>query len=115
MSTTLVLIIIAVFLGISVLIAKQWKRYRIRHTGLRVTAKITQVHVWSEPTIGDYSIQTAPLLVGGQQYEVIAEWTDPETSRIYVLTSGRKKGLPGSRQGDYLPAYISPQGSYLEL
>ena len=48
-------------------------------------------------------------------YEIRAEWTDPQTGNTYVFTSGVKKGLPGYRRGDYLAAYVSPYGNYLQL
>ncbi len=35
-------------LGASLLITSQWKRYRIRHTGKLVMAKVIQVRSWED-------------------------------------------------------------------
>ncbi len=65
----------------------------------------------------DFSLQSKmiPFLGGRWWYEIRAEWTDPHTENTYVFTSGVKKGLPGYQRGDYLAAYISPYGTYLQL
>ena len=117
MSTTLILILVIVLLCFSIFMARQIKRYKIKRVGTQVMAKVVEVHSWQEPTIKDYSIQSkpVPLVTGGWQYEVIAEWANPTNEQTYIFTSERKKGLPSSKKGDYLPAYISPKGNYLEL
>jgi hypothetical protein len=94
-------------------IARQIKLYSIRRAGTQVMAKVVEVHSWQEPRIKDYYMQSR--LAPRWQYEVIAEWTDPTNEQTYVFTSERKNGLPMSKKGDYLPAYISPKGNYLEL
>ena len=82
-------------------------------------AKVTQVQSGRDPPRVDFShqMQMIPFLVLGGRwwYEIRAEWTDPNTEDTYVFTSGVKKGLPRYQRGDYLPAYVSPKGNYLEL
>ena len=118
MSTTLVLILLGGLLAAGLFIASRWKRYRIRQTGTMVIANVTEVRSWQDMLARtDYSLQkTMPPLVNGRwRYEMSAEWTDPTTGKSYVFTSGIKNGLPPYQRGDYLPAYISPRGTYLEL
>ena len=113
MPTTLVLIVLGGLLAAGLCIVIQWKRSRIRHTGTLVTAKVTQVQMWQDAPRVDFS---PFLLLGGRWwYEIRAEWTDPHTGNTYVFTSGVKKGLPGYQRGDYLAAYVSPYGNYLQL
>jgi hypothetical protein len=116
MLSVLILTGLVCLVGAGFLIASQRKRSRIRHTGTRVMAKVTQEQSWQDPPRADFShhIQMIPLL-GGRWYEIRAEWTDPNTEDTYVFTSGVKKGLPRYQRGDYLPAYVSPKGNYLEL
>lgn len=104
-------------LGAGLLIASQRKRYRIRHTGTLVMAKVTQVQRWQDAPRADFSLQMQmiPFLGGRWWYELRAEWTDPNTENTYVITSGIKKGLLGYQRGDYIPAYVSPYGNYLKL
>jgi hypothetical protein len=83
-----------------------------------VMAKVTEVRSWQDMLArADYSLQkTMPPFVNGRwRYEISAEWTDPNTWKSYVFTSDIKNGLPPYQRGDYLPAYISPRGTYLEL
>jgi len=118
MSTTLVLIIVGGLLAAGLFIASRWKRYRIRQTGTMVMAKVTEVRSWQDMLArADYSLQkTMPPFVNGRwRYEISAEWIDPNTWKSYVFTSDIKNGLPPYQRGDYLPAYISPRGTYLEL
>jgi hypothetical protein len=56
-----------------------------------------------------------PFVNGRWRYEISAEWTDPNTGKSYLFTSGIKNGLPSYQRGDSLPAYISLRGTYLEL
>jgi hypothetical protein len=117
-STTLVWIVLGSLLAAALFIESQWKRSRIsRHTGTLVTAKVTQVQMWQNAPRADFSLQSQmiPFLGGRWWYEIRAEWTDPHTENTYVFTSGVKKGLPGYQRGDYLVAYISPNGNYLQL
>jgi hypothetical protein len=111
----MVILVVALICSV-VFIGEQRKKYRIRKTGLRVMAKVICVSAWQESTTKDYSLQTRwlPIFNDGWRYEISAEWIDPKNGDNYVFTSGRKKGLPSSKQGDYLPAYISPFGNYLE-
>ena len=111
------LIVLGGLLAAALFIESQWKRSRIRHTGTLVTAKVTQVHMWQDAPRADFSLQSQmiPFLGGRWWYEIRAEWTDPHTENTYVFTSGVKKGLPGYQRGDYLAAYISPYGTYLQL
>ena len=104
-------------LGAGLLIASQRKRYRIKHTGMLVMAKVTQVQCWRDSSRADISLQMKMiLLLGGQWwYEIRAEWTDPHTGNTFVITSGLKKGLPRYQRGDHIPVYVSPYGNYLEL
>ena len=95
-------------LGTGLFIASQRKRYRIRHTGTLVMAKVTLVRMWQDAPM-------PPLLGGRWWYEICAEWTDPHTENTYVITSGAKKGLPGYQRGDFIAAYVSPYGEYLRL
>ena len=117
MSTTLVLIVLGGLLAASLFMVRQWKRYRIRHTGTLVTAKVTQVQMWQDVSRADYSLQSKmiPSLGGGGSYEIRAEWTDPQTGEIYIFMSGVKNGLPPYQRGDHLAAYVSPHGKYLKL
>jgi len=119
MSTTLVLIIVGGLLAAGLFIASRWKRYRIRQTGTMVMATVTEVRSWQDMlSRADYSLQKTmnPFVNGRWRYEISAEWTDPNTAKSYVFTSGIKNGLPPYYQrGDYLPAYISPRGTSLEL
>jgi len=104
-------------LGAGLLIASQRKRYRIKHTGMLVMAKVTQVQCWRDSSRADFSLQMKmiPLLGGQWWYEIRAEWTDPHTENTYSITSGVKRGLPGYQRGDSIPAYVSPNGNYLKL
>jgi hypothetical protein len=114
MSSTLVLIVLGGLFAAALFIGSQWKRSRIRHTGTRVMAKVIQVNSWDETSL-DRGISGHVWAGGSWQYEVIAEWTDPRTGKTTRITSGIRDGLPGYQQGEYLPAYISPKGNYLEL
>lgn len=113
MQSVLILTSLVCLLVAGLLIASQMKGYRIRHTGTRVMAKVTKVESWRDPL----HMQMIPFLVlgGGWRYEICAAWTDPNTEDTYGFTSGVKKGLPRYQQGDYLPAYVSSNGNYLEL
>lgn len=113
MLSVLILIGLVCLLGAGFLVASQMKGYRIRHTGTRVLAKVTQLETWQDPL----HTQMLPFFVlGGRwRYEIRAEWTDPNTQDTYVFTSGVKKGLPRYQRGDYLPAYVGPKGNYLAL
>ena len=117
MSPTLVLSLLGVLLAASLFTMSQWKHYRIRHTGTPVPAKVTRVQMWRDGVRADISLQSKaiPFPGGRWWYEICAEWTDPHTERTYVFTSGIKKGLPGYKRGDFLTAYVSPYGTYLEL
>ena len=117
MSTTLVLILVGGLLAAGLFIASRWKRYRIRQTGTMVMANVTEVRSWQDMLArADYSLKTmSPFVNGRWRYEISAEWTDPNTWKSYVFTSGIKNGLPPYQRGDSLPAYISPRGTYLEL
>ena len=117
MPTTLILIILGGLLAAGLFMARRWKRYRIRQTGTMVMAKVTQVRSWQDTQRADYSLQKTmiPLTGGRWWYEISAEWTDPHTEKTYVFTSGIKNGLSRYQRGDYLPAYISPHGTYLKL
>jgi hypothetical protein len=114
MSTTLVLIILGGLLAAALFVVSQWKRYRIRHTGRLVMAKVIQVNSWDETSL-DRGISGHVWAGGSWQYELIAEWTDPRTGKTARIPSGIRDGLPGYQQGEYLPAYLSPKGNYLEL
>ena len=117
MPNVLILTGLVCLLGAGFLIAGQRKRYRIRHTGTLVMAKVTQVQSWQDSLRADFSLQRMmiPFLGGRRWYEIRAEWTDPHTESTYVITSGVKKGLPRYQRGDHIPAYVSPYGNYLEL
>ena len=118
MSTTLTLIIVVGLLAADLLIGSLWKRYRIRQTGTMVMASVSKVRSWQDMQArADYSLKPMmPFAIGRWRYEISAEWTDPNTGKSSVFTSGIKNGLPPYYQrGDYLPAYISPRGTYLEL
>ena len=118
MSTTLVLILVGGLLATDLFIGSLWKRYRIRQTGTMVMAQVTAVQSWQDMLWrADYSLQkTMPPFVNGRwRYEISAEGTDPTTGKSYVFASGIENGLPPYQRGDYLPAYISPRGTYLEL
>ena len=58
MSTTLVLIVLGGLLAALLFIVSQWKRYRIRHTGILVMASVTQVQMWQDASRADYSLQS---------------------------------------------------------
>ena len=118
MSTTLLLIIVGGLLAAGLFIASRWKCYRIRQTGTMVMAKVTEGRSWQDMLARtDYSLQKTmhPFVTGRWRYDISAEWTDPNTGKSYVCTSGIKNGLPPYQRGDSLPAYISPRGTYLEL
>ncbi len=117
MLIVLVLTGLLCLLGAGLFIENQRKRYRIRHTGTLVMAKVTQVQSWRDPPRADFSLRMMmiPFLEGRWWYEICAEWTDPNTEDTYVITSGVKKGLPRYQRGDHIPAYVSPYGNYLEL
>jgi hypothetical protein len=118
MSTTLVLILVGGLLAAGLFIASTWKRYRIRQTATMVMATVTEVRSWQDLlSRADYSLQKTmnPFVNGRWRYEISAEWTDPNTGKSYVFTSGLKNGLPPYQCGDSLPAYISPRGTSLEL
>jgi hypothetical protein len=117
MSTTLVLILVGGLLAAGLFIASRWKHYRIRQTGTMVIATVTEVRSWQDLlSRADYSLQKMnPYVNGRWRYEISAEWTDLNTGKSYVFTSGLKNGLPPYQGGDSLPAYISPAGTYLEL
>lgn len=117
MSTTLVLILVGGLLAAGLFIASRWKRYRIRQTGTMVMANVTEVRSWQDMLArADYSLKTTmPFVNGRWRYDISAEWTDPNTGKSYVFTSGIRNGLPPYQRGDFLPAYISPRGTYLEL
>lgn len=117
MSTTLVLLLVGGLLAAGLFIASQWKRYRIRQTATMVMANVTEVRSWQDLLArADSSLKTMPPLVNGRwRYDMSAEWTDTNTGKSYVFTSGIRNGLPPYQRGDSLPAYISPGGTYLEL
>ena len=117
MVITLVLIVLGGLLAAGLFLLSQWKRYRIRHTGTPVTAKVTRVRMWRDGARADISLQSKmiPLQEGQWWYEITAEWTDPHTENTCVFTSGIRKGLPEYQRGDFLDAYISPYGTYLKL
>ena len=118
MSTTLVLIVVGGLLAAGLFIASRWKRYRIRQTGTMVMARVTEVRSWQDMlSRADYTLQKMmmPFVNGRWRYEISAEWIEPHTWKSYVFTSGIKNGLPPYQRGDYLPAYISSRGTYLEL
>ena len=118
MSTTLIVMILGGLLAADLFIASKWKRYRIRQTGTMVMAKVTGGRSWQDMLArADYSLQKTmlPLVNGRWRYEIIAEWTDPNTGKSYVFTSDIKNGLSPYQRGDSLPVYISPHGTYLEL
>ncbi|GCE21042.1 hypothetical protein [Dictyobacter kobayashii] len=103
------------------IIVKQREHYRIRQSGIRVMARIIQVNSWQEPAetngvLGQMNM-IPQMWMGGPKwgYEIIAVCTDPSTHETYTLSSGRKKGLASYRRGEYLPAYISSKGNYLEI
>ena len=48
-------------LGAGLLIASQRKRYRIKHTGMLVMAKVTQVQSWRDSSRADFSLQMKML------------------------------------------------------
>ena len=109
----LVLTGVACLIGASFLIANQRKRYRIRHTGVLVTAKVTQVKRWQDRPRANFNFE---LLAGGRWcYEICAEWIDPVTGNTCVITSGAKKGRPRYRRGDNVPVYVSLYGNLLVL
>src|SRR5690348_11788876 len=96
MSTTLIVMILGGLLAADLFIASRWKRYRIRQTGTMVMAKVTGGRSWQDTLArADYSLQKTmlPLVNGRWRYEIIAEWTDPNTGKIYVFTSDIKNGL----------------------
>ena len=105
MSTTLVLIL-GGLLAAGLFIASRWKRYRIRQTGTMVMATVTEVRSWQDMlSRADYSLQKTmnPFVNGRWRYQISAEWTDPNTGRSYVFTSGLKNGLPlASRSFQYM-------------
>jgi hypothetical protein len=118
MSTTLVVIIVGGLLAADLFIASRWKRYRIRQTATMVMAKVSEVRSWQDMlSRADSSLQKTmhPFVNGRWRYEMSAQWTDPNTGKSSVFTSGIKNGLPPYQRGDYLPAYFSPRGAYLEL
>ena len=117
MSTTLILIVLGTLLAMGLFIVSQWKRYRIRHTGTLVMAKVTQVQMWQDAPRADISLQSKmiPFLGGRWWYEIRAEWIEPHTQNTCVITSGIKKGLPRYQRGDHIPLYVSRYGNYLEL
>lgn len=104
-------------LYISVSAVKQVKRYQIRRIGTHVMAKVVQVQMWNDTVVreGTSLIPKAVPLLGGWYYEIAAEWTDAQSGNMYIISSGRKMGLPKYSRGDYLGAYISSKGNYLEL
>ena len=118
MSSTLILIILGGLLTAGLFISSKWKLYRIRQSATMVMANVTEVRSWQDTLARtDYSLQKtmSPFVNGRWRYEISAEWTDPDTGRSYVFTSGIKSGLSPYQRGDFLPAYISPRGTYLEL
>jgi hypothetical protein len=116
LNTPALIILVCLFgAGTVLFIVNEWERYRIRSTGTRVMAKVIQVHSWQENSFAlDISPNTMPL-IGRWNYEVITEYTDPRTNETHTSMSGRRTGLPKYQRGDYLPAYISPRGNYVEL
>jgi len=113
----LVFILILMLIGIGMFATGQWKHYRIRRTGRLVQARIIQVSCWQDSQRPDFSLQATMVPSFGQkwEYELLAEWTDPRTEETLTLASGRKKGLPHYQRGEYLSAYVSPNGNYLVL
>ena len=101
----------------AIIFSRQWKRYQIRRTGTRIIAEVIQVRYLQDSIVKDnlYFPKTVPQVSTGWQYEITAKGTDPHTQQILIISSGIKKGLPSTRQGDHLAAYISPRGNYLEL
>jgi hypothetical protein len=78
-------------------------------------AKVVQGHSWQENSFAlDISPNAMPL-VGRWNYEVITECTDPRTNETYTITGGKRKGLSKYQRGEYLSAYISSKGNYVEL
>ena len=118
MPITLLWIVLVCLLVIGLFVAKQWNHYRIRKTGTCVLAEVIQVRSSQDLSLSrDISPQIGAIpLVGGRwEYEIVAQWKDPQTGETHLLTSGRGKGLPKYQQGDHLSAYISSKGNYLVL
>jgi hypothetical protein len=118
MPDTLDWIIVVGLVVVGVFVSNQWKYYRIRRMGTRVMAKVIRVDSWQVNFPGQAivpAITAMPLIGGGWEYEVSAEYTNPDTGENALISSGRKKGLPRYQRGDYLPAYVSPRGNYLQL
>ena len=111
--------IVIVGLVIAVVFASnQWRRYLIRRSGTQVMAKVIRVdsrQVDSPNNAYVPAITAMPHSGGGWEYEVSAEYTDTHTGQQVIIKSGIKKGLPRYQRGDYLAAYISPRGNYLQL
>lgn len=107
--------LVGVVLLVILILTKEHQRRRIiRRSGTKVVAKVTQVRTWTEGQIKDYSTEAGPI--GGKlRYEVIAEYLDPSTMELCMVSSGIKNGLPNYQQGDSVTAYISLKGNYLEL
>ena len=100
-------------LGASLLIASQWKRYRIRHTGTLVMAEVTQVHIWQDTPRAGFLLKV--MIFGGEWwYEIRAECIDPNTEKTCIIESGIKKGFSRYQRGDHIAAYVSPYGNYLK-
>ena len=81
-------------------------------------AKVIRVDSWQVNFPGQAivpAITAMPGSGGGWEYEVSAEYTDAQTGQQFIIQSGRKKGLPRYQRGDYLTAYVSPSGNYLQL
>lgn len=115
MSDTLLFLIMVGILGTCLLLANYGKRYRIRRTGRRILARVVQVNYYqATKQVQDIPLYNVPAAVGRWRYEVIAEWSDQASGNVLRISSGLKNGLPRCQRGDYLCAYISPQGSYLE-
>ena len=110
--------IVIVGLVIAVVFASnQWRRYLIRRS-TQVMAKVIRVdsrQVDSPNNAYVPAITAMPHSGGGWEYEMSAEYTDAHTGQQVIIKSGIKKGLPRYQRGDYLAAYISPRGNYLQL
>ena len=118
MPDTLDWIVIVGLVVAGVFVSNQWKYYRIRRSGTQVMAKVIRVDSWQVDSPNNAyvpAITAMPHSGGGWEYEVSAEYTDARTGQQVVIKSGRKKGLPRYQRGDYLAAYVSPRGNYLQL
>lgn len=117
MSIGMILLILLFLLGAGLFVANLRTNFLVRKTGKRVIAEVIVVRCWQEPSNSwaSMSVGTVMPLMPSWQYEIVAQWKEPGTGDSYVISSGRRKGLPGCRRGDHLSAYVSPYGNYLVL